>query len=136
MKVTSSDLLAILASHMRYLAMEDGGVCADLRGADLSCANLRDANLRGADLRYANLSGDHVIDGGQRRDGYRFVAHVGENCMMIVAGCRYFTLSQAHTHWAATRAGTDIGNETMAILDHIERIATLRGWKLTEGTQP
>ena len=121
MTVTSSDLLAILASHMRYLAMEDGGVCA----------NLGDANLSGADLRGANLSGDHVIDGGQRRDGYRFVAHVGKNCMMIVAGCRYFTLSQARTHWAETRAGTDIGNETMAILDHIERIATLRGWKLT-----
>ena len=131
MNVTSSDLLAILASHMRYLAMEDGGVFANLSGADLSGANLRGANLSGA-----YLSGEHAIDVGQRRDGYRFVAHVGKNCMMIVAGCRYFTLSQARTHWAETRAGTNTGNETMAMLDHIERIAIMRGWKLTEKTQP
>ena len=66
------ELQEILKKHKKWLAGEDGGVRADLSGADLFGANLsgadlsgadlfganlRDANLRGADLRRANLSG-------------------------------------------------------------------------------
>ena len=50
----------ILKLHKKWLNDEEGGVRADLCGADLrdanlGFANLRDANLRGADLCGANL---------------------------------------------------------------------------------
>jgi len=56
----------ILADHKKFLCGEEGGICANLRGAYLSGAdlsftilsnaNLRDAYLRGADLSFTNLS--------------------------------------------------------------------------------
>ena len=45
----------ILSKHNLWINNDDGGVRADLRGADLGVANLRGANLRGADLRGADL---------------------------------------------------------------------------------
>jgi hypothetical protein len=42
---------------------------------------------------------------------------------MILAGCRYFTIWEAREHWTNSRGGTPLGDETMAILDHIERVA-------------
>jgi len=55
-------LKAILASHSRWLAGEEGGHRADLRGAglvgaNLSAVDLQGARLEGADLRGANLEG-------------------------------------------------------------------------------
>jgi hypothetical protein len=47
----------VLKKHKMWLDGEEGGVKADLYGADLSGANLRGANLLGADLRGANLYG-------------------------------------------------------------------------------
>ena len=99
-----------------------------LISADLSGANLSGADLRGANLRGADLSGANLIDGGQRSDGYRFVAwfnKVGD--LRIRAGCRDFTMAQAREHWAATRGGTPLGEETTVILDHMERVARIRG---------
>lgn len=65
--MNSETLNNILKNHEKWLRGEDGGVRANLRGADLSGANLHgadlseanlcEANLRGADLRGANLSG-------------------------------------------------------------------------------
>ncbi len=61
------NITKILESHTKWLNDEDGGIRADLRGANLRDANLRRANLSGADLsgadlrdanlRLANLSG-------------------------------------------------------------------------------
>lgn len=58
---------AVLDSHAKWLAGEDGGRRADLsganlRGVDLSDAILRGAILRGADLSDADLSGADVSD--------------------------------------------------------------------------
>jgi len=53
--VSPNELKRILADHALWLA-ENGGKCADLRGADLRCANLREADLRGANLSGADLS--------------------------------------------------------------------------------
>jgi hypothetical protein len=100
---------------------------ADLRGADLSRANLSRADLRGADLSGAYLRGAAVIDGGQRSDGYRFVGWIKDGVLQIRAGCRDLTITEAREHWARTRGGTPLGAETMAILDHIEAIARIRG---------
>ena len=57
MKIGTKKLQEIIESHGKWLKFEDGGKCADLRGADLQGANLRGANLRDADLRDADLQG-------------------------------------------------------------------------------
>ena len=55
MKIGTKKLQEIIESHGKWLKFEDGGKCADLRGADLRGAHLQGANLRGADLRDASL---------------------------------------------------------------------------------
>ena len=72
---------------------------ADLRGANLTGADLREADLRGADLTGADLRGADLIDGGQDVRGYRFIGHIGKDGLMILAGCRYYTLAEARAHW-------------------------------------
>ena len=57
MKIGTKKLQEIIESHGKWLKFEDGGKCADLRGADLQDANLQGADLRGANLRGANLRG-------------------------------------------------------------------------------
>ena len=100
---------------------------ANLRGANMHSADLRNADLRNADLSGADLSGAGLIAGGQRSDGYRFVAWFKAGELRIRAGCRDFTMAQARAHWAATRGGTPLGEETTAMLDHMERVAKIRG---------
>ena len=100
---------------------------ADLAGANLADANLARADLARANLARANLAGAYLIDGGQRSDGYRFVGSVKYGALMISAGCRYFALADARSHWSKSRGGTALGDETQAILDHIERVANVRG---------
>ena len=85
------------------------------------------ADLAGAYLAGAYLAGADLIDGGQRSDGYRFVGSVKYGALMISAGCRYFALPDARSHWSSSRGGTALGDETHAILDHIERVANVRG---------
>ena len=65
--MTQEQLNEILESHKKFLNNEDGGIIADLRGADLRGANLSDTNLRGADLRGANLEGAN-LRGADLRD--------------------------------------------------------------------
>jgi hypothetical protein len=98
---------------------------ANLRGANLDGANLRDANLRDADLRGANLRGGCVATGvparsATRRDGYEFFLWPTNKGWRIGAGCRWFTPDEAWRHWEATRAGTDLGDETFDILTMFE----------------
>jgi hypothetical protein len=47
--------------------------------------------------------------------------------LQIRAGCRSFSIAEARAHWLATRADTPLGDETTAILDHIEAVARIRG---------
>jgi hypothetical protein len=35
--------------------------------------------------------------------------------------------ADARSHWSSSRGGTALGDETQAILDHIERVANVRG---------
>ncbi len=105
---------------------------ADLSGADLSGANLSGAYLRGADLSGANLSGanlsgaylrgaylseaylsgaylrgaDGILDLGNPY-GWRVVAVWHPDGVRIVAGCHWFTLVEAQTHWKSM-AGRDL----------------------------
>jgi hypothetical protein len=99
---------------------------ADLRNAILWGAFLRDADLQGADLQRADLQGAQLIDGGQRRDGYRFVGWIKDNALMIRAGCRDMTVAEYRDH-NAKREDATMRDETASILDHIERVAKVRG---------
>ena len=102
---------------------------ADLRGADLSGADLRGANLRGADLSGADLGEQWIIQGATRSDGYAFFLQKlkDDSEPMVKAGCRYFTLAQAESHWTATRGKTALGRETEAIVRSMVSIAHIRG---------
>ena len=53
--MTQDELKVILDKHAKWLRNEEGGECADLRGANLRYADLRGACLRGACLRCADL---------------------------------------------------------------------------------
>ena len=100
---------------------------ANLSGAHLYGAHLSGANLYGANLSYTNLYGADlsgvasVIDAGQDVRGYRFVAVRWDDGLRIVAGCRWFTLGEALTHWF-----TD--GEPRRKVDMIETEAHARGW--------
>ncbi len=65
--MTPEKLAEILAAHKLWLNDEEGGVRAnlsgaDLRGADLSEADLRWADLSEADLRWANFRGANLSE--------------------------------------------------------------------------
>ncbi len=101
------------------------GAC--LTGAYLARANLARADLTSADLADANLTGaKHLIDGGQRLDGYRFVGWIKEGALMIRAGCRNMTVAEYRAH-NAKREDAALRAETDAILSHIEAVAVARG---------
>ena len=55
--MNANELKNILKLHKKWLNDEEGGLKADLRGADLCGANLRGADLRRANLRGVNLNG-------------------------------------------------------------------------------
>jgi len=50
----------VLDLHVKYLAGEAVGKCANFRGANLEGVDLTHANLRGANLRLTNLTGTNL----------------------------------------------------------------------------
>lgn len=88
--------------------------------ANLAGANLAGAYLAGANLAGANLTGATLIDAGQDSRGYRFVG-VPTDGVRILAGYRWFTVTEAREHWS--------GNpEALAKASLIEAEAARRGW--------
>jgi hypothetical protein len=63
-----------------------------------------------------------------RSDNYTFLVAPTPDGPRIIAGCRYFTFDEARAHWAETRGGTQLGNESLALVDHLERMAVLNGF--------
>jgi hypothetical protein len=53
--VKHEEIAAVLEKHLEWLLGKEGGIRANLSGADLSGANLSGADLSGADLSGANL---------------------------------------------------------------------------------
>ena len=101
----------------------------DLAGANLSGADLSRANLSGVNLSGVNLSRAGLRAIGGRSDGHQFYLHkMPEGPPMLRAGCRFFTLAAARAHWTARRAGTLLGDESLALCDHAERMAKIAGW--------
>ncbi len=73
MKIGTKKLQEIIESHGKWLKFEDGGKCADLRGAGLQGAYLQGANLRGANLRGAHLQGAYLQGAGLPNGIYQIV---------------------------------------------------------------
>ena len=117
-----------------YLGGADLG-SAVLRGAVLRGADLRGADLSGANLRGAYLRGANLFHCGSRSDGYEFFAHVMNGDLWIKAGCRYFSVADAKEHWAKTRAGTQLGDESLQLVANAERLAIIRGLIKAESTK-
>ena len=102
---------------------------ANLAGADLARAYLARANLAGANLAGAYLAGALIKDEVVARlfasvqrleDPYTFHAFELEvGGVKIMAGCRWFTLSEFTDHVAAEYPDTPKAAETLAILDFI-----------------
>ena len=102
---------------------------ANLTRADLTWADLTGAKLAGSDLTRANLTGSNLIVGGNRSDRYAFFAiREPEGPVMIRAGCRYLTISAAIDHWTKTRGDTRLGYESLALVEHLRRMACIAGW--------
>ena len=69
--MATKDLPGILAAHMKWLCIEDGGKRAELSGADLSDADLSGAYLLSANLSRANLSRVNLV--GANKSGANFL---------------------------------------------------------------
>ena len=63
-----------------------------------------------------------------RSDNYTFLVAPTPQGPRIIAGCRYFTFEEARQHWQATRGDTQLGQESLALVDHLERMAILNGF--------
>ena len=50
--------------------------------------------------------------------------------LFVIAGCRRFSPADARKHWAETRGGTQLGAESLALVDHMVALAKIRGWNL------
>ena len=65
-----------------------------------------------------------MIVGPKRSDGWQFV--IGKDGT-VHAGCRVFDdFAEAYRHWAETRGGTPLGDETVRILNWLETELPLR----------
>jgi uncharacterized protein YjbI with pentapeptide repeats len=129
------------APHQAWLACQGGERAilrganlrgADLREANLSGANLRGADLRGADLREANLreanlsgaKGFYLLT--QTDHGYLVYATQRGSKWQIIAGCRYFSLTEARAHWGSDQYHTpSSGRRILACLDWLEAEITI-----------
>ena len=120
---------------------------AYLTRADLTGAYLSGAYLTRADLTRANLSGAYLKGEPVKRllaqaerltpgDAYTFRAwEVEAGGTMIEAGCRWFTIPNFRAHVAAEYPGTDKADDTLEILDYIERRALRVGAIKAEAAQ-
>ena len=101
-------------------------VAGALGGFIASSANLsQDGNA----WVYGDARVEVRISVATRSDGYTFlITPIDGGEVRIIAGCRYFTIAEARDHWTKTRVGTRLGDESLAIVDHLERVAQIRGW--------
>jgi hypothetical protein len=98
---------------------------ASLRGANLRWANLSGADLRGADLSWANLSGAKGIIFLPVQDyrGHSWPHAIQTDAgWRIRAGCRFFSLEEARTHWGDGYEGDrELGDMYLYACDWLEK---------------
>ena len=101
---------------------------ANLSGAYLTGADLRRADLRGAVLRRADLTGTIGIINGGSPDGWTTYGWLRDGLLSVRVGCHEMRLDEGRTYWAG-KVGR---REVLAMLDYIEAVARMRGWKTEE----
>ena len=87
-----------------------------------------DALIYGDARVYGNARVTQRIPYATRSDGYVFTVVSTHEGPRVIAGCRYFTFEEAREHWNQTRGGTPLGDESLALVDFLERIAVIRGF--------
>ena len=123
---------------------------ADLSGADLSGANLRWTDLTGANLRWTDLTGADLtgadLTGADLTTaicilllpivdprGYQPVAQIWKGKLVITAGCRRFTIHEAHEHWGSPDyPNRELGDIYLAGLDWLETDEGAQIWVASE----
>jgi len=128
MKISHKDTGAVIydSAHINIKKCVEEAVKS---GAYLRGANLEDAILNGADLE----GSENLFRIGPSIDSHEFFAvrHDIESGAMIKAGCRWFTVAQAHEHWGGdTRP--DIGDQRRRYLKFIEEEVKALGWNKGE----
>ena len=125
----------LLLTNCAAAYMSDANLSwANLTHANLFGAGLHRADMTGAKLVWANVAGVDMTDvnfipGGMRSDGYDFYAIKEKTgAVMLRAGCHYMTFENARKHWLETRKNTRLGDESLAILNHLEHMAKISGW--------
>ena len=117
-------------AYMTGANMEDANMrCVNMEGANMRGAYMTGANMEGANMRGVNMRGANIIHCGSRSDGYRFYAHIREGKIWILAGCRYFNITDAAKHWRDTRNGTLLGDESQQLLKNARSLVKIRGLK-------
>ena len=80
----------------------------------------------------AQVYGDAQVYGvnitAVRSDNYTFTVAPTPDGPRIIAGCRYFTFDEARKHWTETRRNTQLGEESLALVEHLERMARICGF--------
>lgn len=92
-----NELDKILENHKLWLN-DEGGACADLKGADLRDIDLRGIDLRGANLRYTDLRGADLRGADLRYTHLRYANLRGTN--LKGADLKYADLSNADLKYA------------------------------------
>lgn len=120
------DLTETLRLHALYLSGDPAGVRANLWGADLGRANLVGADLRGANLWSADLwSAKGFLYLTQTDHGYLVYASWTSTEWRIMAGCRYFSITEARAHWSSPDYHLpQSGSRIVALLDWLEKQPT------------
>lgn len=122
--MTATKLKRILEKHRKWLNGKEGGVRADLSGADLRWVDLSEkclscANLSGANLCDANLRGTNLSDANLRGANLSFVNLSGADlgyADLSDANLYHADLSGANLNYADF-SGTNLGG---ADLDHAD----------------
>ena len=101
---------------------------ANLADANLADANLADANLARADLAGANLARAWIIDGGQDKRGFRFMAsQTKEGSIQYRAGCKTWqSIDDARAYYGSNYTGDGDVAECLARLELLRGIAERR----------
>lgn len=112
--MSNNELKSILEAHLKYLANEDGGCCANLTNADLKGVNLSHSDLRNVDLMNANLNCTNLSDADL---GYANIWNANLN----YANLNYTNFSYADLSYA-NLIGTDLMNANFRMTVNIDKV--------------
>ena len=77
---------------------------------------------------FSNTFVNYAIMGARVRSANTALRYYFYNNLMVRAGCRYFSIADAREHWAKTRGDTVLGDESQALVSHLEAMARIAGW--------